>query len=519
MKRRRVLFMSLFAALCVLGFAPAAFSIDYGDLDASRFPQSPGWENIRYQPGSSWVTKDVTKDFGRDNLVKNKRSVDNTPKLEKILNKLKGNAKWILKFPAGEYWFQTQCDITVGNFQLSGAGQGKTVFRFNEKDKGRRLQTGLVIGLEENRPLLNRTSLAATVKRNQRSAKLKNAGAYKVGDLVILQWDATGESWQNPMQIFKITSKSGNTVHFDMASGLDYPSNKSVVHRIKPLRNIKLEHITFRKEHPTYQLDKSERPGHNLVTLSGTENFLVENCEFTRIENKGPEAVYSKEGVVRQNYFHVGINRAVGSYHYGFQASWGSTRILIENNRADTLRHMFVLMVGASHCVLGYNRTNPPYESYADINFHHGAGANNNLVQGNLGEEITRNHGFYGSSYYNTYYRNHARSKLGAQSNKGTQFANVIANENEGNSYFCNGVKPYCGANISKIRKGQTWSGNVAVTWGKISKNYKYLPPSLYRTSKPDFLSKWPLYGPPTGRQPRPGMPNPPTDLRVEDTR
>jgi len=162
-------------------------AISLGDLDASKFPEAGAWENIHYDEGPGWVTKDVTKDFGSNNLKKNDNGFDNTKNLTAIINSQKGNAKWRLQFPAGEYWFQTECQLTNGNFQLVGEGKGKTILRFNEGDKGRTIQTGLLVGWESHGPLTQKTKLARSAKRRDKEITVQDAGSFTVGDYVQLE--------------------------------------------------------------------------------------------------------------------------------------------------------------------------------------------------------------------------------------------------------------------------------------------------------------------------------------------
>ena len=229
---------------------------------------------------------------------------------------------------------------------------------------------------------------------------------------------------------------------------------------------------------------------------------VIQNVEFSNIEsnkalhghiqvNNSREVIFFKNNL----YGNFGYDHS-GGYQYGIKINW-CTRCYIINNRSSDLRHNYATQFGCNHCVIAYNRAEPPYNHYADFGQHNSKGCHNNLFEGNYGSEIydDANPKRSWGTRYTMWFRNHAISKVGSE-NAYVEHMTIIGNELEGGA---SGIKKgapgedtFSGANIVNV--SNEGEGGTMV-WGDM-KEGAAIPASLFLTHKPSYLSKWPLYGP-----------------------
>lgn len=467
----------LLCAMLLCAASTRAF--DYGSLDASRFPPS-GWTAYEWDDPGGWTTVDVTT----EGLPINSTNVNAATAVTTIVSNHPG-VRLKLFFPTGSYYFQSTCIIARpgGELILSGAGTNLTKFIINTTtDEMSKIEIDALV--EKGAPI----AVASAVTRGVQTLTLSNAASFDVGDNLYLEDTNYIYFGGTVAQFLDVVATNGNEVTVDMKVGVDMPG-KPVATRYVLGRNCGFERLSVSR--------RNEAPLHTRsLSLVHCYKGFVRDCDVGGIVTGGIFVPRCKDVIVTRNTLHDTKGPISGTYGDGIMVH-ASTRIHVTANRAWKLRHPYWLGT-ASHCVIAYNESLPTYQAYGDFGQHHGYLGNNNLFEGNYGDEIVTDANLavpedYCATYYITFYRNRALSKLGSENPK-TEKDTMVGNQiDAAGGLKTAGTADFYGANIIA---GSTLMGMVT--------SPASLPPSLVYTTKPSHVAQWPLYGPGTNSAPAP---------------
>ncbi len=464
----------------------------FGDIPPNRLSATK-WQNFKWDSSGNWETIDVTK----KGIVPD-AGTDIAPKVMSIINN--GSGKRILKFPAGTFQIKSRLKILKGDIQIVGEGNATKFMLQGGSNAG----YITIFGNESGN-----YKLAVDASRGNSKVTLTSASGLNVGDYFIVK---QGGSLVRPnadppikgreTQIFKIIAKSGNELSLDMNFGIPFFKDHTSVLKMNFLKNIRFHNFYIERT------SKTNGDGDVNIYLR-----MLQNAEFSNIESKNALKTHialfnSKDVLFFQNYLYGNYGcDFCGGYQYGISLV-SCTQVNLINNRGSDLRHFFVSQFGTNHCVFAYNRAEAPYNQYGDIGQHNSKGCHNNLFEGNYGDEIfdDGNPRSGWGTRYTMWFRNHAITQIGSTSSYVEEMT-IIGNEIESEDGERTGIRDgevgvpgkntFLGANILNV-SAEGEGGNIV--WGNMTAEGQ-IPASLFITEKPEYLNKWPLYGPPESTQ------------------
>ena len=465
---------------------------DFGDIPASRLSATK-WQNFEWDSSGNWETIDVIK----EGIVPD-ATTDIAPKVMAII--ANGSGKRILKFPAGTFHIKSRLKILKGDIQIVGEGNATKFILQGGSNAGYITAFGGESG---------NYNLSADASRGDSKVTLTSTSGLNVGDYFIVKQsgalirpDADPPIGGDETQIFKIIAKSGNELSLDMKFGIPFFKDHTTVQKMSFLKNIRFHNFYI------------ERP--STTSGDGDVNIyfrMLQNAEDSNIESKNALKTHialfnSRDVIFFQNYMHgnFGCDRC-GGYQYGISLV-SCTKVNLINNRGSDLRHFFVSQFGTNHCVFAYNRAEGPHNHYGDIGQHNSKGCHNNLFEGNYGEEIfdDGNQRAGWGTRYTMWFRNHAITQVGSTI-RYVEHMTIIGNEIESEDSATTGIRDgevgvpgedtFSGANILNV-SAEGEGGNIV--WDDMAAEDQ-IPASLFLSEKPDYLNKWPLYGPPVSIQ------------------
>lgn len=457
----------------------ALYAQDYGDVTINRLSATK-WENYKWDDSGDWETIDVTN----VGITPNTED-DIAPKVMAIIQN--GSGKRILKFPAGTYHIKTRLDITKSDIQIIGEGS---------------LTKFLLAGGENPANITARGSrdgnykLSSDVHRGDSQITLTSTEGLNIGDFFVITQKgsvtrpAPGVSGVET-QIVKIIAKSGNILTVDMKFGIPFWKAHASIAKMNLLQNLRFHN---------FYMEMTSKPlrgkSHN-ISVSEIQNVEFSNIESNRALHSHIELSWSRDVILFQNHLYGNFDHnKEGWYQYGIKLSQ-CTKCYVIKNRAADLRHHYATQVGTNHCVIAYNRAEPPYNHYGDLGQHNSKGCHNNLWEGNYGSEIYDDDNPKKSwgTRYTMWFRNHAITKIGSESPY-VEHMTIIGNELEGGMEAIKkgplGKANFAGANLIKVSKEGV---KEIIIWGDL-KEGNSIPASLFLTKKPGYLNKWPLFGP-----------------------
>ncbi|MFI7703184.1 hypothetical protein [Nonomuraea sp. NPDC049480] len=450
----------------VIALAMSLLSVDPGDVPADRLPRG-GWTDTQWRNPGGFFTVDVTT----RGLPANNSGIDASAKIREIIAATSGNR--VLYFPPGAYYFRSTLNITTDNILLRGAGRTQTRFLIGAADAELKFS-----GAYTGDPV-------STTVTGSRTIAVPGASSLQAGDFVQLYKDAGRHAYGYPIetQIFKVLSRSGDTLTLNMEIGLDYPASSAPqVREIDMLENAGVDQLKIeRLVQPTVE-------NVNNLTFHMVNNGFVEDIESVKSGRSHINIYWSKDISIDRNYVHGAFVMQNG-YAYGISLNWGSTRVRVSDNKLWDLRHSILMQLGANHNVVSYNSIEAPFQGYNDLALH-GTFAYMNLIEGNRFYEGYADNSKLGQGELeatgpgNTWFRNYATYQIGSINGQ-TVRQNVIGNKL--GLIRLSGTDHYHGANL----EGST------LKWGALTSSSR-IPPSLYTSTKPAFLGNtpWPVYGP-----------------------
>lgn len=455
-------------------------SMNFSNDNSSNRHLDALWQNFKWDNSGKWETIDVTK-FG----IVSDLTEDIAPKVMDIINK--GSGKRILKFPSGTFFINSRLEITKGDIQIIGEGRS-TIFMLAGGAKSASITAQ---GKQEGM-----YKLATSVDRGSKDVTLTSTDGLTIGDYFVIEQKGsltrpgpgvTGSE----TQIFRVIAKSGNTLSVDLKFGIPFLKEHAKISKINFLKNIRFHNFYIEMiSEPT------EGKSHN-ISFREVQNVEFSNIESNKALHTHIELSWSREVIFFQNNLYGNYGHAKeGGYQYGIKLNW-CTNCYVINNRTSDLRHHYATQFGTNHCVIAYNRAEPPYNHYSDFGQHNSKGCHNNLWEGNYGAEIYDDDNPKKSwgTRYTTWFRNHAASKIGSESPY-VEYMTIIGNELEGGSDAIKkgpfGKNNFSGANMINVSEE---GGKGTIIWNEIEEGV-LIPASLFLNEKPSYLLKWPLYGP-----------------------
>jgi hypothetical protein len=455
------------SALALSLITTTAVAFDYGSIDPDALPPG-GFPNITWSDPGSWTTIDVTT----HGLPANNSTIDATQKVEDIIASTSGNR--VLYFPDGAYYFKSDLAIATSNIRLKGHGKLNTTFVIDAPP-----QEIVDLGFEGGTSG-SALAVSGSLAKGATTVTLSNASTLSAGDFIYLyasSWAIEGTTGV-VCQIFKVNSKSGNTLALDMPLGIDIPSDKApVVQKLNMVSNVGIENakIVRLRDNGDYSSN---------VEFRYVYNGRAINLDSWWCANSHIAAVYSKNIVCEGNDVHDAYDFGEGGHGYGFDSSY-TTGLRISNNKTWNLRHQILLQKGTNYSVVSYNSVESPMYGLNAITVH-GKYPHNNLIEGNYSPfKMLTDGAHLDNGPRNVFFRNFSNSeRIG---NEDTHTNNTAVVGNVMGALLNAGTDNYIGAN--KI--------NGTVTWGVLSSS-STIPASLYTATKPSFLGSkpWPVYGP-----------------------
>lgn len=473
--RTNINFLIILFSLLALPLSAQVEVTTYGDIPEERLAPSR-WQHFEWDGSGVWDTINVTSQG-----VLPDQPDDIAPIVNAIISN--GSGKRILLFPAGTYQIKSRLNISKSDIQIVGVGSS-TRFMLEGGDT-----PGYIYGGGARR---NEYTLAADVARGDDKVTLNSTSGLIVGDYFIIKQAGSvtrpGASGDET-QIFKITAKIGNTLTLDMKFGIPFYKASASVQELGYKQNLRLHNFYIEMTtKPTS--DKSDN-----IALNTIRNVEISNVESNKALNTHVQIFRAREVIFKENNFY-GNYGGGGGFQYAIKMNW-CTNCHIINNVAADLRHHYATQYGSDHCVIAYNRALPPYNDYADFGQHNSKGCHNNLFEGNYGSEIYDDANPLKSwgTRYTMWFRNHATSKVGSE-NAYVEYMNIIGNELTGGSSAIKTGNPgkytLAAANIINI-DGEGGTGTLLS--GDLPADAA-IPASLFLTEKPDYVDRWPLYGP-----------------------
>jgi hypothetical protein len=210
-------------------------------------------------------------------------------------------------------------------------------------------------------------------------------------------------------QFVDVTAKADNTVTIDPPLHWTYTAALAPEASIIPAA-----HVTRQVGVEDLKLTQASPLARYLITMDGTVQSWVQNVEVEHPDSRCLLLLRGLRNVVRDSYFHDGINGFGNGHGYGIALDGYQTATLVENNALVTLSN-FVMLAGGSGNVIAYNyfgnsrhddcdqRTDGCWMSDGAV-MNYAAHPHMNLWEGNSGSQLGA--GFLnGSSSHNTVFR------------------------------------------------------------------------------------------------------------------
>jgi len=317
------------------------------------------------------------------------------------------NIAVVFYFPAGTYVFSEPIQL-ISDKIIRGDGDA-TVFRF--LDLGERSLINVRGYLESDF-----ITLKYDLPENSISSVLNFSPAWKEGDLVYLfqeDDDKITSNWakNNTGNIGIIDEINGSNLYLRDGTNQEFKVDKFArCAKMEPISNVGIEQIKIEA---------------TLRTNTQTSNIFIQNaynCWVSCVESYNCNFSHvlvdrSRNISVTTSYFQDGFDYGGGGRAYGTTLQNASKHCLLEENVYKHLRHSILLQSGANNNIVGYNYSEDPFwtsvvlpsNSAGDIVLH-GNFPFDNLIEGNICQNIVidDSHGINGG--HNTFFRNRTES-------------------------------------------------------------------------------------------------------------
>ena len=468
----------------------ALIAVDYGDLDPKYFPPN-GWYGYEWQDSSGWLDVDAIK----EGVLPDTPSINVAKQLEAVVDKYR-NKKIRILFSAGTWRFTESCEMHKpgGGLILRGAGRDKTHFIIDTKES---VISGISID-GSSRPSGNPIKVLGIVRRGDQSVTVsaRNAEGIPTGSFlrineviqIPIDRDHPDGIFRLTAQIVRVEHKDGTKLFLDMKLGMDMPNAEVKILGLGEECGVEGIHIGRVRLAPINTRN---------LCINFVSKGFVRDCEVTGCVTGGIFISACRDFIVTRNLVHeshVPMIKGVPNYHAGSHGDGilvggFSTAVHVTDNRLWNLRH-HIILIEANHCVVSYNKLESAFYAYGDLAQHNGHCGHNNLFEGNTGSDMATDNArkTYMPTSYITYFRNHAALEIGSLNPYSSCYA-IIGNEIDSNQGVVNlgmaNAPFYIGAN--KVENN--------LQMGQVSQT-AHIPPSLVYSVKPEYVAKWPLFGP-----------------------
>ncbi|PCJ59052.1 MAG: hypothetical protein COA79_11885 [Planctomycetota bacterium] len=420
------------------------------------------------------------------------------PKAKLVLkltaNKLKANASKVIQaaidkietpgtilLPSGKFNLKSALILKSGVI-LKGARLQKTYLNFN-LDKTKTINAITISGQENDHVLF----ISETLKAGSLKIKMKKTTGLKKNDLILIycennpkrmytksKWNV---SWARHAQgqLVKLINISGNSIEIDTPLRLTFNvSFKPKIKVIKPIESVGIEDLHIKR------LDKNEG---SIIAFKWALNCWVRNITSAYCMRAHVWIHTSRFISISGSFFHHAYDYGGGGHGYGIVAGKHTTDSLFENNIFKSLRHSMMVKQGANGNVFSYNYSIE--NKLCDVSIH-GHYSYMNLFEGNKVQLITYADYWGPTGPLTTCFRNKVSTSIIIRDH--SHKANIILNTLDQGTIqtekSCENIFYYRNRVKGKIQ-------------GKLSKNAKPVPASLYLSGPPDFWGKrpWPGIG------------------------
>lgn len=442
--------------------------------------QKPDW-TPGISGGIPYVTQVCSvKDFG---AVGNGTTNDLTA-FQNAINSVSGSGA--VYVPAGTYLLKGTLNMKSG-VVLRGAGANSTHLKFDSSAQMIRM-TSSTSG--------SYVSLTGGYTKGSKSITVSNGSSFQVGNIIEIQQDNdtnamyTRSDWNVSWaasavgQITKVTAISGNTLTLEEPLRHAYKSTLNPRARtITPITNSGLEYMHI------HRIDTSDTHG---IDIGGAYKCWIRACEVNTVKKSAVLLSRSYRVEIRDSYFHDATQFDGGGHGYGIELTYRASSTLIENNIFKNFRHSYVIHLGATGNVFGYNYSREQTDNYPDVSFH-GHWAYENLTEGNVVQRIGVGD-WWGPNPYNTFLRNRVAVNVFVEDYSNYTYA--IGNEIPNGGVYIDYQNVNSGG-ISRstcIFHGNYESGTTK--WESGISDHT-IPSSYYLSSKPGFFGskQWPVTG------------------------
>jgi hypothetical protein len=465
MRTMNVMKTMLLTAICITALTHHMVVAQSGKTTVADTLPPGGWHNVEWQNPGNWQKIDMT----RHGCEPNNPNIDAAARVRDVLAEASGNV--FLYFPPGKYHLNTDLEIRRSNVGIVGAGYDKTELVIDTKAN----QNGEVafMGGDVGEPI----NVSGKPDRGNNIITAASVTNLQAGDFVQI-FNADGpQAWGFPQesQIVRILTKRGNDLKLDMKLGLDF-DQKPQIRKINMVKNVGIQGVHVRRARAADAKETSN------IHFKRAFNGFARDCMSSWLERGGVQAFMSRNIIVERCLIHHAFDYGGGGQGYGILFNVGSTNCRATNNKLWTLRHHIQLSIGANHCVISYNSSEPEYKAGQDTHIH-GFFTHNNLFEGNTGRELGSDRRGGRAGLHIAFFRNRFDTIRGTSKEKGAGyflFAGNVANKHSIRSNLLH--------NVLQI-------GN---SWNKDQPKETELPPSLYLNKKPAFLKglSWPVFGP-----------------------
>ncbi len=391
--------------------------------------------------------------------------------------------------PAGDYRLNGTLDMKQG-IVLRGECPTNTRLLFNHNGAG----NNCIDILRYNYGSF--VDVTAGLTKGSTVFTVANAGSFTVGGYAELQQDNdpvlmyTNPTWiqswaENAVgQLFTITAINGNQITVDRPLHMDFnPAMNPQLRQNGFISDVGIENLYIER------LDSGD--GHT-INIKNAARCWIKNIESNMTYRAHVHLSRAMDCEIVNNYFHHSHDYGGGGHGYGVDIFVHSTSNLVENNIFNHLRHSMLIHVGSNGNVFGYNYSYDPFwtginnNPPADISMH-GHYSFMNLFEGNILQEADFSDYWGPGGPGNTMFRNRIETDNIYVSDH-SHNSNVIANELIGN-----------GAEIAvHPTVNDTWKHSNNINGVIDATINATIPASLYKSSKPDFLSglEFPTFGP-----------------------
>ncbi|PYJ01700.1 MAG: hypothetical protein DMF00_03995 [Verrucomicrobia bacterium] len=443
MKRTGTLLLALFLGVCLAPHSGATV------IPGNR--TAPWQGNVGVPggiPSRTTIYVNIVTDLGADPTG----VVDCSGIIQNAINSCP--AGQVVYIPPGRFRVGTQITLSnsKNNFTIRGAGMGlTTVFSASNNNL-------FSLGSSTWPPPSTWVSINSGATKGSNTITVADTTAFVVGAPMAIGPDPLPtwahnlggypDTYQTIRAYCKIGSKTSTTVTFDPPCPFDFSGMNpmALIDSMSMLQGVGIESMT---------LDMSSSTGTYPIWFEQAWGCWAKDVEIKGAYSRQMLWTMAVRCEVRGCYTHD--VQGTGPNHEGIIIGPGSWNLIEDNICNNGGAPPIVLQDGitpgnfTSCNVIGYNYVINTSPGFWDISFNHGSGSILNLAEGNVLEGFFEDDGYFGSSSYNTVFRNRIEGMLKLK--HFSDYYNIVGNvlgDTWANAYETE-VVSYCWSGISPI--------------------------------------------------------------------